>query len=150
MAMIGDVMRWCNNYFDTATVEGTFEVAEDGTLANAEQLGTARYIAIHGSAGLDGVWQLIGGKLAAEEGMITPETFDGTIWLLSPPREFVALCRRIADFEAKTPVSAVQSESFGAYSHTMMTGKGGGAVTWQEAFATSLVRYRKMFTGVQC
>lgn len=150
MAMIGDVMRYVNNYFNGAAVEGEFSISDDGTMEPADKLDGARFIAIHGSAALDGVWALVDGTLDTDGEAIIPETFTGTVWPLRPPRDFVKLCERIAEFEAKTPVTAVQSESFGAYSHTMFSGKNGGAVTWQEAFAPQLVRYRRMFTEVEC
>ena len=75
------------------------------------------------------------------------ETFDGCIWLLYPPRDFLALCEQIAEFETKTPVGALQSESLEGYSYSRASGKN-GLLTWQEAFASRLRPYRRMFSEV--
>ena len=60
---------------------------------------------------------------------------------------FVELANRIAEYATKTPITAVVSETFGAYSRTLAQGKN-GVLTWQEAFANEINPYRRMFTEV--
>lgn len=82
------------------------------------------------------------------------EEFDGVIYRLAIPRDFLALVEKISKFcesEAGTP-SNVASESFfgGSYSYTLATGKDGAPLTWREVFKSELVKYRtKMFPDIK-
>jgi hypothetical protein len=64
------------------------------------------------------------------------------------PKDFLALAKEIEDWQAKygdVLNSPYTSESFGGYSYSKASGKnGGGAVTWQDAFATRLNLYRRI------
>ena len=64
------------------------------------------------------------------------------------PKDFLAIAKEIEDWQtqyAKALTSPYQSESFGGYSYSKASGKnGGGAVTWQDAFASKLNLYRRI------
>lgn len=151
--MIGAVMAMCRNYFEGAPIEGTIRIAEDGLMILPDgcewQLDGAQWVAIRGSRMHDGVWRLIGSHIYDDNA--TPEepqeVFDGVVWPLYPPRNFVQLCDRIAKFEAERPTAPLTSESFDGYSHTYAQGSS-GVLTWQEAHKHELVPYRRMFTEV--
>ena len=135
-ASVGDVMRQCRNYFETGCKEGTFTI-QSGQISGLS-LPAGRYIAIIGSDGFDGVWQV--GDSALPDG-----AFTGRVWLLSPPAGFLDLCARIADYAEKNPAGALQSESFGNDSYT----RGAAAVSgWQGVFATELAAYRLLSSEV--
>lgn len=145
---VGAVMRHVNNYFESGYRATTYSI-EDGKLTPSSVFAPGMYVAISGSLFHDGVWRL--GEDFALEGRRegTPnETFFGRVWFLHPPQEFLDLCEEIAKFDGNTPVSDVQSESFGEYSVTHKTGKNGGVLTWQEAFRDKLRPYLNMFSEV--
>ena len=149
---IAAVMRRVRNFFERERIEGTFTIA-DGVLA---PMPDAPYIAISGSAWHDGVFPrdaLAGSddaadQLTIEQGLEKDETFDGKVWGLHPPSDFLALCEAISEYDAKNPVGAYQSESFGQYSYTRGNVGGTAGNGWEAAFAGQLLPYRRMFTEV--
>lgn len=147
-ATVADVMRHLNNYFETGYRKTDFSIT-GGVLSPGECLHPGGYIAIEGSCFHNGVWKL-GPGLTLEGNTELDETFNGKVWFLFPPKDFLALCKDIADFDKKTPVGALQSETFEDYSYTRVTGQNGAVLGWKEAFAPFLSHYRKMFTEVRC
>ena len=148
---IAAVMRRVRNYFERECIEGAFAIC-GGVL---EPMPDAPYIAISGSARHDGVFpaSALSGELTGDElsGLINhdivlakDETFDGKVWGLHPPDDFLALCEEISAYDGKNPIGAPQSESFGAYSYSRGAAEGG----WEAAFAGRLLPYRRMFTEV--
>lgn len=116
---------------------GTFTV-KGGTLG-AEFLKPGQYFRIVGSDFNDGVYRYPAADL-------TDEVFAGAVWVMSPSPDFITLTDEIKAFcesDAGKP-AAYSSETFGGYSYTRQTGKNGGLLTWQEAFAQKLRPYRRM------
>lgn len=148
MRTVYEVMRHLNNFFERG-YRATEYTITGGALAPADLLRPGLWVCITGSFFHDGAWR-IGADLRLEdlpEG--TPdETFAGRVWMLAPPPAFLALCDEIDDFVKKINETPYQSESFENYSYTKPTGKNGGVITWQEAFADRLQPYRHMFTEV--
>ena len=147
--MVGEIMRECNNYFEDAggphsgqwQVEGQVLVSVDGVVLHAG------WVAIHGSAHHDGVWRVDDGVLEGCQDL-PDEGFYGDVWELYPPYALLKLAQDVAAFDRARPLQPVQSESFGEYSHTFVSGSH-GLLTWQEAFAGRLRPFRRMFTEVQ-
>ena len=129
------------NYFLThreADIHGgTFKI-ENGGL-NVDFLKNGQYFRILGSALNDGVHQF-----PAE---LQDETFEGTVWAMSVPPDFVALVEEI-DAWVRSNGNALNSpytsESFGGYSYSKATGANGGAYTWRDHFAARLNGYRRI------
>lgn len=145
---VGAVMRHVNNYFESGYRATTYSI-EEGKLSPSSIFAPGMYVAISGSFYHDGVWKL-GEELALEghrEGMPN-ETFFGRVWFLHPPAEFMDVCEEIAKFAENTPVLGVKTESFGEYSVTHSSGKNGGVLGWQEAFADRLRPFVSMFSEV--
>ena len=140
---IPDIMREIHNCFPVATLDGPWEIS-GGVLSPADRLPDSGWIALEGFGELDGVHLLEAGRTlsGAPDGRWT-----GRVWLLSPPEDFLKLCRQIADWAQKQPDPSVQSESFGAYSRTSLT-VSGRPLGWQDVFATALRPYRRMFQEV--
>lgn len=136
---VAAVMRQVNNHFVSGYLDADFAV-EGGYLKPAP---AASFVYIAGSVLHDGVWELQGGKLIGDG--IADEAFTGRVWLLKPPRDFLALCKEIAAHDAKHPTGAAQSESFGDYSYSMGAQAAGG---WAAAFAARLTPYRRMLAEV--
>lgn len=133
------VMRRVRNFFERECIEDTFTIT-GGVL---EPVPDAPYIAISGSAWHDGVFPA--GPLP-EPGH--DEAFDGKVWGLHPPDDFIALCDEINAYNDKNPIGAPQSESFGAYSYTRGSTGSAAGNGWEAAFAGQLLPFRRMFTEV--
>lgn len=139
---VAAVMRHVRNFFERGWVDGTL-VISGGVLSMPAD---APYIAITGSSYNDGVYRMLSGTVA--ERSLRDETFDGRIWLLYPPADFLVLCRDASEFDDKNPAGALKSESFGEYSYTRASAGSGDLLTWETALASRLMPYRRMFTEV--
>lgn len=141
---VAAVMRHCRNYFEVGYLDGTFRIT--GNVLS--EVPGAHWVYISGSLMHDGVWEICDGYLTGRsvEGL-HDEEFDGRVWLLAPPVEFLETCKTIGDYVEKNPIGALVSESFGAYSYTRSTVN--GSTGWADVFASSLLPYRRMFTEVR-
>lgn len=142
---VAAVMRQCRNYFEVGYIDGTFRITGNA-LSGADG---AHWVYISGSAYHNGVWEVCGGYLTGRSvDGLHDEEFEGRVWFLDPPEEFLELCETIKTYEEKNPVGALVQERFGEYSY--VRGQTGKAVDmgWQAAFATALTEYRRMFTEV--
>lgn len=139
---VEDVMRECHNFFDAAYYDGEFAI-KGGMLDLPEALPEGTFIAITGSACHNGVFR-IGDDLDVPD-----EAFAGRVYMLHPPKAFLALCQEIAAYDQNNPAGALQSESFGEYAYTRSSGQN-GQQGWQSVFFARLTPYRRMFTEVDC
>lgn len=148
MRTVADVMRHVNNFFETGYRATTYSIS-GGILSPNDVLRPGMWIYISGSFFWDGVWKIgEGWKLEGAPENAADDTFVGRVYFLAPPADFLALCDEIAEYNEKNAVSPYQSESFGEYSYTRATGKDGGVLGWQQAFADRLRPFRRMFTEV--
>lgn len=139
---VAALMRHVRNYFETGYIQDEFSI-NGGTVTPAVK---SRYVCIEGSHYNNGVKKIL--ENGAIENPGPDETFDGKIWLLNPPDDFLELAREIAAYDQKNPLSPVMSESFGEYSVTYAGGNSGRA-DWQRVFFGALIPYRKMYTEVR-
>lgn len=133
-----DVMRHINNFFEVGCIRGMIAISGNAIAPQPD----SPYVFIAGSWLHDGVYKVIGPGLLDISGNHVDEEFDGRVWLLKPPPDFLALCKEIIAYDSKAPVGAMESESFGGYSYKR------GNATWQDAFSARLNAYRRMFTEV--
>jgi hypothetical protein len=107
---------------------------------------TGQYYRIIGSTFNDGVF-----KHGSES--LIDETFDGSVWLMAVPPDFVSLATEISMWQEKygtaesENMSPYASESFGGYSRTKASGGSSSkssVPTWQGVFADRLGRYKKI------
>lgn len=147
--MLTEIMRYINNYFEDGYIDGTFTIAEDGTLSPADGIKNGQYICITGSTFHNGVFRVLGGVIENAFEM-QPETFTGRVWTLHPPGSFLHMCTMIEAFQKANEKTngPYTSESFGGYSYTKATNGNGGLATWQDAFGAQLNNWRHMFTEV--
>lgn len=152
--MYSQICRELNNYFEYDKAFGKYEII-NGTLILPQHLNTEKgkslhvlddqYIRIVGSVFNDGVYQFPATGLH-------DETFEGAIWLLAFPIDFVALVSDIEEWQKKNGIdsaamSPFTSESFGGYSYSKSGGSdasGKGQNTWQGAFKARLNAYRRI------
>lgn len=140
---MADVMRACNNFFERGYIDGTFCVS--GGEMPVPQVADGSIVAVTGSAMNDGVYTVASGKIKTQYGA---ETFEGRVWLLKPPADFVSMCEEINAYNASHGDGGVISESFGNYSATYGS-KNGMPVDWQGVFASQLLPHRRMVTEVR-
>ena len=144
---VAAVMRHCRNYFETGYMDGTFRITGN---ALPDAVG-ARYVYISGSMMHDGVWCVdehgfLTGR--SVEGLLNEE-FEGRVWLLAPPADFLDLVKDMQEYEAKNPISAVLSESFGGYAVERAGTADGKPVTPERMFAARIAPYIRMYTEVR-
>ena len=144
--MVGEICADIKNYFtkDEDMIFGSWSIS-GGTFSPSVDFPT-NYVRIVGSRLNDGVH-----KISDHDFVDEPE-FNGAIWIMSPPKEFLALAKDIADWQEKNgsvdsvAMSPYSSESFGGYSYSKESngdGFGNGA-SWQNAFASRLKIYRRI------
>lgn len=149
--MLNEVCLEVRNFFDKnqPKIFGDILIS-DGKIRNADFLAVIKenqYFRIIGSVFNDGVYQ----NTADLE--LVDEHFDGAIWLMAVPKDFLALVAEISDWQQKNggvdsqAMSPFTSESFGGYSYSKSAGSSssnGNAGTWQAAYATRLNAYRRI------
>lgn len=140
-----DLMRETRNFFPAAAFDGVWTL-RSGAISPESSLQPGEWVAITGSCRNNGVFQL------NESGCIpgaADETWEGRIWLLAPPADFLALSLRIASWAQTQGTTLAVKESFGAYSRELATGSDGKPLSWQHFFARELAPWRCMYTEVK-
>lgn len=140
---VAAVMRQINNFFEVGHIDGVITISGNAIIPAP----VSPWCFVKGSMRHDGVWEVCGGRLQDMDGSLPDEEFDGRVWLLKPPADFLALCAEISAYDDKNPVGAYQQESFGGYSY-MRRQTGSNSTSWQDVFAGRLVPYRRMYTEV--
>ena len=152
--MLYEVCNWLRNWFDRARYVGQF-VIENGELRLTYDDGQnfcpvnvvdGQYIRIINSALNDGVYRY--------PALLEDEEFDGGVWVMSPPKAFLAIVDEIsawcktnggADAQVNSPYT---SESFGGYSYSKAgsgdSANGGGGTSWKDIFGSRLWQWRKL------
>ena len=152
--MLYEVCHWLRNWFDRARYVGEFTIEngelrltyDDGQNFCPIKVVTGQYIRIINSALNDGVYQF--------GDTLQDEVFDGGVWVMSPPRDFLNIVDEItvwteknggADSAANSPFA---SESFGGYSYNKAgsgdASNGGGGTSWKDVFGSRLWQWRKL------
>lgn len=137
--MLSELCRELNNYFDRGQKKfhGNIKIV-NGQITNEEFTSAVllgQYFRIVGSSLNDGVY-CYNSNLP-----LMDETFDGSIWLMAIPVDFVELAKEIDEWQKanKDKInSPYQSESFGGYSYSRVSGG------YKEIFANRLNKYRKI------
>ena len=136
--MLEKLMQYCKNYFVRTLETGTYTIA-NGSINATGTYAIGQYIRIKGSLLNDGVYQF------ANTMPLQNEVFDGSIYGLAVPKDFVELSTTISTFVDKNPQSALTSESFSGYSYAKATDINGAPMSWQSVFASDLKPYKKMY-----
>lgn len=139
---VAAVMRQIHNYFEVGSISGVIAVSGNAIVPEPE----SPWCYVSGSWMHDGAWQVKDGKLVGLPDGLPDEEFNGRVWLLKPPADFLALCEEISAYDDKNPAGAYLQESFGGYSY--MRRQTTGSTAWQDVYAGRLAPYRRMFTEV--
>lgn len=137
--MLSELCAELKNYFIVETYTGTFTISEN-MIETLPFLENEQYYNIKGSIFNDGVW-----RYPDEE--LKDETFDGAIWAMAVPQDFLELAEEISrwiDSKSNQNNSPYISESFGGYSYTKATTASGNIAGWRDIFSDRLRRYRKL------
>lgn len=141
--MLTELCHEVHNWFETNVDIGEFVISggsitrKDGSLPG---LKNEQYYRIIGSTYNDGVYLFPEDELKDEE-------FEGAVWSMSVPQEFLLLASDIERWKEKyqslssPAMSPFSSESFGGYSYSK---ESAGAVSWKNVFSHQLNRWRKL------
>lgn len=162
--MLSEVMNSINNYFATDRTTGDLYGAESGTftldsgkIAVCGKYLVGQYIAITGSVLNNGVYRVedfTDGVITIKESdandKLWGETFEGTIYSLRVPQDFLQLVDKITKFTESElgQASNVTSASFGIQSFSFGTNSAGVRAGWADTFRQELSKYRRMFPDI--
>ena len=135
-----DLCGELNNYFDVLRIYGEFTITNNSIDLSDYNVHEGQYIRIVGSTFNDGVhpYPVYG---------LEDEKFHGAVWAMAVPSSVIAQITEINQWETDNlPIlnSPYQSESFGGYSYTKMSGEVGSSTSWQSHFKRKLDRWRKV------
>ena len=147
--MLTEICANIKNYFTFEKDKhiGDFAI-ENGMITPSFDIPTD-YIRIVGSHLNDGVHERGENGFELED----EAEFHGAVWVMSPPKDFLALASEINAWQNKygnidsQAMSPFYSESFGGYSYSKAAGSvsgAGSATTWQAIFASRLNAYRRI------
>ena len=145
--MLNEICEHLHNFFDSRDGEyidrsaGTFTILNGLISPLSSSLVAGQYIRIVGSLLNDGIYLLPSNFTISS---LVNETFTGAIFGLAIPRDLVTLDSEITAYVEANPASGYVSESFGGWSGTRSVGNNGANITWQQAFARKLNRWRKI------
>lgn len=148
--MLTEICAEIKNYFSYECDRhiGDFAII-DGHVTPSFDIPTD-YIRIVGSHLNDGVHKV------SDNDLVDEGKFHGAIWVMSPPKDFLALADEIKSWQDangradSTAMSPFQSESFGGYSYSKSSGGSSSALgassvpTWQSQYASRLKIYRRI------
>lgn len=137
--MLTELCQELKNWFTIDKFKGRFKI-QNGVLTPSVDLIANQYYRIIGSRLNDGVHKYgdVSDVLADE-----PE-FDGFVWTMGVPKAVIDLDAKVEEFITSSPITPYTSESFGGYSYEKGTTETGAGITWKEAFASELNRWRKI------
>ncbi len=152
MVSMDELCGYVRNYFLRDYVDpakyihkGTWTIA-NGSIQDLPFLIPGQYYRITGSALNNGVYKYREGGAPS----MPSEVFEGEIWAMYVPVDFVALVNEINTWlESNTTAlnGPYQSESFGGYSYSKgshIRADGTEFAPWQAKFASRLSRYRRL------
>jgi len=155
------VMRELRRTFEIDSESGVYSIFNSEIQLRRDYI-KGEWIIITGSRFNDGVYQLkrtlpdtpllltngSDNGIAVED----EDDFQGTIWRLRLPRDFIALCKEINAFmdSPEGKQSAIVSENVvGVHSWSKATGKEGKPLGWQQLFGNRLSPWRRMFSTIK-
>lgn len=158
--MIEQVCAFCRNYFaDLHNCHYGAYAVKDGALIVPFPV-NADYIRIWSKQSKNCTTFKVTSAEPYEAGLykvhaegLRDEEFLGSVWLMFPPPDFIAICEAIEKWQSKyggidsPEMSPFQSESWnGTYSYTKKSGssESGSESGWAEAFKSQLKPYRKV------
>lgn len=135
--MLEQILSYLNNWFLVDVYENKY-IVKDGEIA-LPFLQSGQYFRIIGSVFNDGLHQYQSDYLFDEE-------FDGVVWALAVPRDIASIAEEMELWQAKNGEAVsgpYQSESFGGYSYSKVTGSKGSLLTVFDVFSSRLSAYKK-------
>lgn len=147
--MLNEICAEIKNYFTYESDRHVGDFAISGGVLSPSFDFPTNYFRILGSHNNDGIHKV------SDNDLVDEGTFHGSVWIMSPPVDFLALVSEIEAWQAKNGsadsvnMSPLQSESFYGYGYTKASGGTGGAgsssvPTWQSTYASRLKRFRRI------
>lgn len=162
--MLTELCGYLRNWFEDLKLYGNFKIA-NGVISYADgtelPIQDGQYFRVIGSVFNDGVHKYGANDSSSDssedasgESTLKDEEFDGSIWRLKLPPDFIELADDIKAWQDKNgsldsqAMSPFSSESFGGYSYSKSSGNTADSAnggSWQSVFGNRIMRYRKVF-----
>jgi len=160
--MIINIMREIRRTFEVSA-ESSEYIIENGTINLKEHYLVGEWILVQGSRLNNGIY-----RIGAVNGTILPlytlsngsddenptcadESFQGCVWRLNLPRDFIEMAEEITAWSNKSdnvPSDVVSHSVVGLYSETRATGHDGLPLGWKQVFGKRLGAFRRMFSTI--
>ncbi len=153
MGMLTEVCQEIRNWFDYGMKKyhGPIVIQNNEIIVPDVDLKDGQYFRIIKSVFNDGV------HVYPHDESLIDEDFVGELWAMAVPPSVIALVEEISAWQEKyggidsALMSPYQSESFGGYSYSKLSGKSNKSgstdspiATWQSIFASRLNKWRKI------
>ena len=144
------ILKEINNYFYKTVEKNEFSINEGKVKVKGNYF-PDQFIKIEGSIMNDGIYKIL--SFENQEIKIEntiDEEFEGAIYGLAIPKDFIELIKEIEEYQKMNPISKsnVISESYlNGYSYTMATNSNGQISGWQDVFKSKLDTYRRVYDG---
>ena len=147
--MLSEICAYLRNWFDVNQPKTFGDITiENGKFITDCNLKENQYFRIIDSTFNDGIYK------NDNDLQLIDETFDGAVWAMALPPDFIKIVSEISAWQEKygavdsVALSPFNSESFGGYSYSKSSGNNDTTQdksgTWQGAFGARLVRWRKI------
>lgn len=144
------ILKEVNNYFYKTVEYSKFEIRNNKIKVKGNYFPN-QFIKVENSIMNDGIYKIISFENQEIEIENTiDEEFEGAIYGLAIPKDFIELIKEIEEYQKMNPISKsnVISESYlNGYSYTMATNSNGQISGWQDVFKSKLDTYRRIYDG---
>lgn len=144
------IMKETNNYFYKTVEKSNFNIKNNKIKVKGKYFPN-QFIKIENSITNDGIYKIINFEnQEIEIENTTDEEFEGAIYGLAIPKDFIKLAKEIEEYQKSNPISKsnIISESYlNGYSYTMATNSNGQVSGWQDVFKNKLDTYRRIYDG---
>lgn len=146
--MLAEVCGYLNNYFDVERHNGVISIQDGVVYCDSKEITMTKgqHFALLRKNFVLGVYEY-------EKDELKDRVFEGKVWIMDLPDDFVSLVAEITAWQTKYggagsgAMSPFNSESFGGYSYSKSSGSSNSnksAVAWQDAYGSRLAKYKKV------
>lgn len=141
--MLIEILRHIKNFFSVSSEDGTFQIENNILTGINNKPLVGQFFALTGSVLNDGVYKATDDLITLQDA--ADEVWDGTVYLLRIPRDFLTLVDEIKAFNDSPTGAAsnITSASFGIQAMSFATDASGNKAGWESVFRKRLDTWRR-------